>query len=75
MHSLSESSESLLPVLDTMPEVVPAMGRVFMFEPELDLRVDGVRVVDVDVDHEEPDELDELRDDELDERVELREVL
>ena len=41
-----------------------------MFEPELDLRVDGVRVVDVD--HEEPDELcdelDELRDDELDER-------
>ena len=73
MHSLSvrlESPESL-PDLDVMPAVVPAMGRALKFEPD-DLRV-GVRVAGVVVDHEEPDEC--VVDDELDERVELREVL
>ena len=73
MHSLSESSE-LLPVLDTMPEVVPAIGRTLMFEPD-ERRVGvcvGVRGVDVD--HEEPDELcdeEPLCDEVLDEREEL----
>ena len=52
---------------EVIPEVMPAIGRTLMFEPEPDdLRVDGVRVVDVDVDHEEPDEL--CDDEELDDR-------
>ena len=55
-----------------MPEVVPAIGSTLMFEPD-ERRVDGVRGVDVD--HDEPDEPDERVDDELDERVELREEL
>ena len=38
-----------------MPAVVPAIGSELKFEP--DERRVGVRVVDVDVDHEEPDEL------------------
>ena len=73
MHSLSERSESPeLPEFDVMPAVVPAIGSVLKFEPD-DRRV-GVRVVDVDVDHEEPDELcDEelLCDEVLDDREEL----
>ena len=74
MHSLSEESESPeVPEFETMPEVVPAIGSELMFE--LDDRRVGVRVVDVDVDHEEPDELcdDEelLCDEVLDDREEL----
>ena len=75
MHSLSvrsESPEVLLPP-EVIPEVMPAIGRTLMFEPEPDdLRVDGVRVVDVD--HEDPEEPDELCDDE-DEELDDREVL
>ena len=56
-----------------MPAVVPAIGSELKFEP--DERRVGVRVVDVDVDHEEPDELcdDEelLCDEVLDDREEL----
>lgn len=61
----SESPE--LSEFETIPEVVPAMGIVLMFELE-DRRV-GVRGVDVDVDHEEPEELcdgEELCDEVLD---------
>ena len=80
MHSLSvssESSEEVLPELDMMPEVMPAIGRTLIFVPELDRRVVGVRVVDVDHEElEEPDECVELlRDADPDERVELREEL
>ncbi len=57
---------------EVIPEVMPAIGRTLMFELEPDdLRVDGVRVVDVDVDHEEPDELCDDEDEELDDREEL----
>ena len=74
MHSLSVSSESpeSLPPPEVIPEVIPAIGRTLMFDPELERRV-GVRGVDVD--HEEPDEL--CDDEELlcDEVLDDREVL
>ncbi len=71
MHSLSVRSESpeSVPVLDTMPAVVPELdGR------RVGVRIgEGVRVVEVD--HDEPEELCDgeelLCDDELDEREEL----
>lgn len=75
MQSLpsSDIAESVPPP-EVIPEVVPAIGRTLMFEPE-DRRVGvcvGVRGVDVD--HEEPDELcdeEPLCDEVLDEREEL----
>ena len=49
MHSLSESSESseLLPELDMIPEVIPAIGRTLMFEPPVPYELVERRVVEL----------------------------